>query len=208
MSVPRAKIIGRAVGLLIALAALIGAGPLAAEENFLHQSVRITMLVADPELSADRIEQWVEEQGGYLLFKSGERVSLRLPHDSLPMLRGYLEGLSEDILEYSPQAVDLRERYFATESGLRSRQEILTKNQSLLDKADVAGTLAIEQEMIALIQEVESLQATLQRLAVDRVYAWADISLQYLSSSLPDDLPSSFAWINRVSFYDFIREGL
>ncbi len=139
-----------------------------AEESYLHQSVGVTMLVADADQAADGLEAWAEAQDGYLLYKSRERVSLRLPHGALPRLRGFLEELSEDILDFSPQAVDLREQLARTQSSLASRREILGRNLALLDQADTAGTLAIEREMLALVQEVESLQAALARLNVDR----------------------------------------
>jgi hypothetical protein len=186
------------VGLL--LAALAGA-----EENYLHQSVAVTMLVADADLAADRLEAWAGEQGGYVLHKSTERVSLRLPHAALPRLRPFLEQLSEDILDFSPRAVDLREQLARTQSSLASRREILGRNLALLDQANVAGTLAIEREMLALVQEVERLQAALAGLNVDRTYARVEAALRFVQATLPEDLPSSFPWINEVAFYPFIE---
>jgi hypothetical protein len=189
------------LSLLLAAAAL----PAGAEESYLHQSVGVTMLVADADQTADRLEAWVESRDGYVLYKSRERVSLRLPHAALPGLRSFLEGLSEDILDYSPRAVDLRERLARTQSSLASRREILGRNQALLDQADAAGTLAIEREMLALIQEVESLQAALASLNVDRAYARVEVAMRYVQATLPEDIPSSFPWINEVSFYPFIE---
>ena len=142
-------------------------------------------------------------RGGYTLYKSDERVSLRLPHPRLGGLRGFLEKLSEDILEYSPQAVDLREQLARAQSSLASRRDILARNLALLDQADTAGTLAIEQELLDQIQEVENLQAAVQKLTVDRTFARVEIGLRFEQSALPEDIPSSFAWINEVSFRPF-----
>jgi hypothetical protein len=133
-------------------------------------------------------------------------VSLRLPHPRLGELRGFLERLSEDILEYSPQAVDLREQLARAQSSLASRRDILARNLALLDQADTSGTLAIERELLDLIQEVENLQAAVQKLTVDRTFARVEIGLRFEQSALPEDIPSSFAWINEVSFYPFIEE--
>ncbi len=192
---------------LVLLSLLASLAPLAAgaEESYLHQSVAVTMLVADADQAADRLEAWVESRSGYVLHKSRERVSLRLPHAALPGLRAALEGLSEDILDFSPQAVDLREQLARTQSSLASRKEILGRNMAMLDQANVPGTLAIEREMLALIQEVESLQAALARLNVDRAYALVEVAMRYLQATLPEDIPSSFPWINQVSFYPFIE---
>ena len=179
--------------------------PARAEESYLHQSVAVTMLVADADQAADRLEAWVQSRDGYVLYKSRERVSLRLPHGALPGLRAFLEELSEDILDFSPQAVDLREQLARTQSSLASRKEILGRNLAMLEQANVAGTLAIEREMLALIQEVESLQATLARLSVDRAYALVQVAMRYVQATLPEDIPSSFPWINLVGFYPFIE---
>ncbi len=187
---------------LLALSAPRAAG---AEESYLHQSVAVTMLVADADQAADRLEAWVESRDGYVLYKSRERVSLRLPHGALPLLRKALEELSEDIVEFSPQAVDLREELARTQSSLASRKEILGRNLAMLDQANVTGTLAIEREMLSLIQEVESLQAAQARLNVDRAYALVEVNLRYLQATLPEDIPSSVPWINQVGFYPFIE---
>jgi hypothetical protein len=192
---------------LLALAALLRPAMPGAEENTLRQSVQVQMLVADPELAGDRIEAWAEAQGGYLLEKSSERVVLRLPLPRLPQLRGFLESLSEDLLTYAPQAEDLRRQLSEARSGLRSREEVLKRNLALLDQADAAGTLAIEQELLSLIEEVEGLKARLAALFLDQKYAWAEIALSFRESPLPKDVPSSFGWINQVSFYALVEEG-
>jgi hypothetical protein len=197
----------RTVMALLALTSLLLPLGLSAEENTLRRSVQASMLVADPDQAGDRIEGWAETQGGYLLEKSGERVVLRLPQARLPQLRAFLEGLSEDILAYAPQAEDLRQQLSETRSGLRSRQEVLKRNLALLDQADAAGTLAIEQELLSLIEEVEGLQARLAALALDQLYARVEIALSFRESPLPKDIPSSFGWINQVSFYALVEEG-
>jgi hypothetical protein len=190
---------------LLPILLLAVAPALPAEESFLHQGVSVIMLVADADLAADRLEAWAESREGYVLYKSRERVSLRLPQAGLPGLRGFLEELSEDILEFSPQAQDLREQLARTQSSLASRREILGRNLALLDQADAAGTLAIERELLALVQEVEGLQAALARLNVDRAYARVEVAMRYVQATLPEDIPSSFAWINQVGFYAFVE---
>jgi hypothetical protein len=179
----------RTVLALLSLAALLLPATLGAEENTLQQSVQVGMLVADPDQAGDRIEGWAEAQGGYLLEKSSERVVLRLPQARLPLLRGFLEGLSENLVSYSPQAADLREQISQTRSGLRSREAILKRNLALLDQADAAGTLAIEQELLSLIEEVEGLKARLAALSLDQLYARVEIALSFRESPLPKDIP-------------------
>ena len=107
----------------------------------------------------------------------------------------------------TPSAVDLREDLLGVRSGIRSREEILQRNLAFLDRADVKGTLAIEREVMALLREIEGLKGRLRRLEADRMMALARIDLTFLEQTLPEDIPSSFGWINGVSFYGFVGGG-
>jgi Rad3-related DNA helicase len=177
-------------------------------ENYLYQNIEAIVLVVDPDLAADTLELWVEKTGGYTLLKSSDRVILRLPFERIPQLRATLRELSEDILELSPQSLDLREQILETQAKINSREEVLRQNLTLLDQADVKGTLAIEKEILTLIEEIEQFKGTLQKLNLDRSFSRAEISLRYLEQSLPEHIPSSFGWINRVDFYSFVYQGL
>ena len=193
--------------MVIALLAVIFVQP-AVGDNYLYQIIQATVLVADPHRTADALESWVEQNGGYALLKSSDQVVLRLPFRQIPQLRSKLEELSDYILEISPQSRDLREAILETQAKISSRQVVLRQTLALLDQADVKGTLAIEKEVFALIEEIEQLTAALQKLSLDRTFSRAEISLRYLEQSVPENIPSSFEWINSVDFYSFIYQGL
>ena len=116
-------------------------------------------------------------------------------------------AVADEMVELSPSAVDLREEVLGLQSGIRSRQEILERNLSFIDEADVDGTLAIESEIVQLLAEIEELKGRLRKLNVDRVYSRAEVSMRFMQQSIPEDIPSSFGWINTVDFYGFMREG-
>lgn len=197
------------VRILVVIAILVpGFIQPAVGENYLYQTIDATVLVADPDRTADALELWTEQHGGYALLKSSNQVILRLPFEEIPQLRSKLEELSDYILELSPQSRDLREAILETQAKINSRQEVLRQTLALLDQADVKGTLAIEKEVITLIEEFEQLTATLQNLTLNRTFSRAEISLRYLEQTLPENIPSSFEWINRVDFYSFIQHGL
>ncbi len=177
-------------------------------ENYLYQNIEATVLVVDPDQAADSLELWVEQTGGYTLLKSSDQVILRLPFGSIPQLRTKLDDLSEDILEISPRSQDLREQILEAQAKINSREEVLRQSLALLDQADVQGTLAIEKEILTLIDEIEQLKGALQKLNIDRTFSRAEISLRYLEQTLPENIPSSFGWINSVDFYSFINQGL
>ena len=193
--------------LALAILAAVCVHP-AAGQNYLYQILEATVLVADPDHSADELEAWAEDNGGYALLTSSDRVVLRLPFEQMPRLRVKLEELSDYVLDLSPQSQDLREPILETVAKINSRQEVLRQTLALLDQADVEGTLAIEKEVHTLIEEIEELTAALQTLNLNRTFSRAEVSLRYLEQTLPQNIPSSFDWINDVDFYSFIRRGL
>jgi len=193
--------------LLVIAIVLLGVTQPAMAQNYLYQVIEATVLVADPDRTADTLETWVEQTGGYALLKSSDQVVLRLPFEQIPQLRSKLEELSDYILELSPQSQDLREAILETQAKINSRQEVLRQTLALLDQADVKETLAIEKELISLIGEIEELTATIQTLNLNRSFSRAEISLRYLEQTVPENIPSSFDWINGVDFYSFIDQG-
>jgi hypothetical protein len=192
--------------LLIAAGALL-APPQTAAEDFLFHSVRATLLVADPEAAGERLAAWAEEAGGYPLLTASNRVLLRFPAAEIGELRSLLASEAEELVDFQLEARDLREEILGLEAGTRSREEILEKNLSYLDRADVTGTLAIEREVMQLLEEIEALKGRLRKLDNDRRLAMAEVYLNFLEQALPEDIPSSFAWINNIDFYSFFAEG-
>ncbi len=73
---------------------------------------------------------------------------------------------------------------------------------------DVDGTLAIEQEVVQILAEIEGLKGRLRKLNVDRVFSRGEIYLSFMEETIPEDIPSSFGWINTVDFYRFMRRGV
>lgn len=180
---------------------------LGAQESFLHHEIRSTLLSGDREKMVDEIVAWTEARKGYFLRKASDTVVVRIPAESVNDFRHLLETAAEDVVEYVPEAYNLKEEYLSLQSGIKSREEILEKNMEYLGKTDLQGTLAVEQEITRLITEIEGLKGRLRRITTDIRYALGYIQLELQQQSLPEDIPSSFGWINRVDFYDFIEAG-
>jgi hypothetical protein len=202
---------------VLAAAILIAAGGSAAaqnagtrdggtDENYIVRTVQTTVLVTDPDAASELIGSWAEENGGYYTYKSTESVRLRVPWQRIPALRELIDSISDRVVEYSENAQDLREEIGRLQAGIASREEVLGRNLALLDRADVSGTLAIEQEVIRLIAEIERLKGRLRKLDTDRTFSAAVVSFRFLEPELPQNVPSSFPWINTVDFYRFMEE--
>ena len=178
-----------------------------AGEAYLHHTVSAELQVADTEETAAELIAWAESGGGYLVYHAGADLILRLPESLRAGLRDYLAAQVDYLLDYSPAARDLREEVSRVQAALISRQEILDLNLGYLDESDVAATLALEQEIVRLLQEIESLRAQLTNLQRDRTFALVNVRLEALGQSLPEKRPSSFEWLNSLDLYRFLRES-
>jgi hypothetical protein len=175
-------------------------------DNYLSHGISAVIVVADSEHAADALTTWVEEEGGYYLHKSKERVTLRVPYQKIGNLRSFIESIAEEVIDIELEAHDLREEIQRLRSGLEAREEILKKNLGYIDRSDVKGTLAIEEEIRILVQEIENHKGRLRKLETDRLFALGEIKLSYKEQTIPKNIPSSFAWINSIDFYRFIED--
>jgi hypothetical protein len=176
-------------------------------EDFLAHSMHASILVSNPTHTAEMITQWTEDRGGYFVYKSSELVRVRVPSDQFGSLRIFVEENAEQIVELGINARDLREEIVRLRSGIKSREEILQRNLLYLGRTDVAGTLAIEREIMMLMGEIENLKGRLRKLNIDRDLAQVEVYLSFQEQTLPQDIPSSFEWINTIDFFHFLKEG-
>jgi hypothetical protein len=192
--------------LLAALLALGGGTRLGA--GTLAYDVRSSVIVLDAEKASRALTDWAEGLGGYFVLRSLESVVVRIPADRVGELRAALQGIAELVVTYEPSTTDVREELGAVQAAIKSREEALTLILGYVDKADVAGTLALEQEIAGLVSSVETLQGRKQRLENDAAYARVEVSLSSRRQTVPTQRLSSFAWVNTVDLYRFLREVL
>ena len=150
-------------------------------ENFRRININTSLIVFDPEGTQGAISDWLTENRGYFLVKSDTLLTARLPVEKVRDFTQLLLDLGVDIEKIAESSEDVREEYIALTSGIKSREEILAKNLKLFDRADVEDTLGIEQELILLLKEIEALKGRLNKLDVDRRYAYIEISFTSVS---------------------------
>ena len=191
--------------LLICAALLILVSSLVGEE-LIHYRLGARMVVYDAEAAADALIGWLEESGGYFLNRSGTGVEARIPAERVHDVAGVLEELSEDLLDYTLEAEDLTRDLARARASLSSREEVLARNLAFLDDADFTSTLAIEREVMQLIEEIELLRGTIARLENRARFAALDIRLKSEGVQPTGAAESSFAWINSFDFYRFMDD--
>ncbi len=197
--------------IILAVCAILAtpvATPLLAAGEYTAYDLKTTVLVADPETAADRIIEWVEENGGYFTFRSSDTVVLRVPSQKMGGFRSLLNELSEAVIDVSIRSQDLRENLLLLRSRIASSEDVLERNLALLDRADVKGTLLIEREIKSLLYEIEGYKGTLRKLETDRRFIHAEVSMSFKEQTLPQDLPTSFDWMNGLDFYRFVEGGM
>ena len=132
-------------------------------------------------------------------------MTIRFPSQEAGALREELTRVAERVVTVDIETIDQRDEIDRTRSGIRGLEEILRQNLRILDGTDVKGTLAIEQEIFGLVQEIEGLKGRLAKLENDRRYGRGEIYLRFRERSIPTVIPSSFGWINTVDFYRFME---
>ncbi len=175
--------------------------------SYLTYQLDIFLLVEDPDQAAINIIMYVEENGGYFLHSSEQGINIRIPINNLSSFTSFLREAGEEVEDYSPTAIDVREDIIYLESGINSRQEILDKSIELIEETGIDDTLAIESEIIRLLNEIEQLKGRLRRIDVERGYALVNIRFTFLSSSIPNNIESMFGWINSLGLYTFLEKG-
>ena len=161
-------------------------------ESYLSHTMRTTILVSDPEHTLDLISSWADESGGYYLYRSVNRIVIRVQSKDIGKLRSYLEEISEAILDISIETEDLRERLVALRSGIKSREEILQKNLSYLDRTDVKA------EIVLLSSTSEGLDA----LEKEKIDAFTADQVVLIGLALSSEDPNNFTILPDLFSYE------
>ena len=178
-----------------------------AQDNYMYFNYNASLLVFDPEAVQEKILDWAESQGGSFIYRADDMLQMRVPWKEASGLREFLTGMDIDILEFNQNASDMREEILQLKSRIKSREEILAKNLALIDKADTEGTLAIEQEVVRLISEIETMKGRLTKLEYDRRMAYLIIYFNFKQTGSPENIDSSFSWLNQLDMYNFLQGG-
>ena len=203
--IPRTTML--AVMVVTVLAPRAAFGQTDGPDPFLAHTVFAGIVVAEREAAARALTDWAEARNGYFVRRSLERVSLRVPPQSLSGLQTKLGELSFEIVAYNPGASDIRQELRAVEAGITSREEALSQILAYLEESDVRATLAFERELTALLGEIEGLEGRRRVLINRAAFARVEVSLSTQQQELPPTVASSFGWINTMGLDRFLREA-
>lgn len=193
---------------LLALAlVIVSAAAAAGADETLALRLSMQVIAADPEMSSRQFTNWAEDAGGYFTFRSLERVILRVPPDRIGEIREISEASGNTIVSYNPSATDYREELARNDAAIRSRNEALDRILAYLDESNVTATLSFERELRSLLQEVEYYSGRNRRIRNEIDFAVVEVYLSSRQRTIPEQRPSTFAWVNTVDLYSFLREA-
>lgn len=176
-----------------------------AQDDFRYIHINTELMVFDRAEAIDSLTEWAESRKGYFTEKTDKSLRLRIPDNLIPIFRDKLSSVSETIVVFDQNTVDLREEYQRVVSAIEAREEVLERNLQYISTSDVEGTLELEKEIRRLMNGIDMYQGRLRKMNHDRKMALVEIALDFQNRSVPEWRPSNFDWINAVDFFHFVQ---
>lgn len=176
------------------------------ELGYRKQTMDAVVLVDDRFSTSDLIEDWVVDAGGYLLSRLEERIVLRIPSGKLEELSRFLVSATREVVSVEQKTEDISQQVLESEAGIRSKEELFRQALGLIDDSDYTSTLQIESEILSILKDLENHKGYLALLHAESRMARVQIDYTIEEETLPQDIPSSFPWINIVDYYQLLYE--
>ena len=162
--------------------------------------------VAHPDATRAQILDLALQHHGHPQLVTDQRVIVKVPPAELNALCEAL-GKQGLVLDRSMTRTELGPAIAQLEASLRSKQDTFLKLQGFLVDTDVAATLSIEQQLIALVAEIEQAKGQLRVEQARADWAIADVSFQLQERAAPRAVADSpFPWLNSVELKRFLGE--
>ncbi len=165
----------------------------------------LILKVKNPSEARKTLQAEAEKRGGYLSFVDGQRMVVKLPPSKLLEMVKHTETLGL-VLEKRFSREDLTMEMAELNGQLKSKEEILEKTRGFFDDSDVAATLAIEQTMTGLVEEMEAIKGRLRVLQDRSDWAVLEIPFRFRERDRVMYVQSDFDWLNTVDLDRFVEE--
>ena len=160
--------------------------------------------VADPAKTVQAFADYCESVGGYYIRKSDSGISLRLPAGMQSKVEDLLKE-NGTLIRYNINTEDIENEYLVIQKQLDSRRRLLADYNRLIASANFSSTLTLEKELMTVVSEMENLRGKINKM--DNEYQFLRLDIRFFSEETrrpPSASSSSFDWINRINFYNFI----
>lgn len=146
-----------------------------AAERKLIKNGDLTFECADLVETRNLIESAVKQTGGFIVNErlyrgfnnktSNQHLTIRVPSENFDRLVSEISKGAQRLEQRSIEVEDVTEQYLDTATRLSVKQELESRCRALLTEAeDIKDILAIEKQLAALREDIESAQGQLKRL--------------------------------------------
>ncbi|MDH4319508.1 MAG: DUF4349 domain-containing protein [Desulfobulbaceae bacterium] len=167
---------------------------------------QLVLKVSDRDQAASLLIQRAEDLDGWFSRRSDEMVELKIPAANAESFIGF--ALEQGILadrSYSSTSYD--NQLSLLSASLKSKESLLSDYLEVLKEARQASILAVEQEIVALTEQIEKIKGEIRYLAHNTEYARISITFQFRDRSAPTaDGSSSFPWLNTMNLSDLVGD--
>lgn len=177
---------------------------LARAEEALYITSYVTLKVEKKEQVADALVQKAEALNGYYSSRTDYALQLKIP---VAKAQDYLDYVTEQglVASRSFNSQSLSQELADLSARLKTREDLLQKYFKILEEAESEHVIAVENEVIRLIGEIEQLKGQLRRQKHLTTYADISIEFRFRDRRAPvADGSSSFAWINTLNITDVL----
>ena len=172
----------------------------------LELTASLVLKVRNRDETIEMLISQVEKQEGYFKQRTDDSLVLKIPNakqsaviDSLPGF-GLVAEKTFDTRSRSEELDNLRAR-------IQGRQDLLARYFEVLDGAESEGVLAVEQEVIRLVEELEGLKGQLRSVEHATTYATLTIHFAFQERRAPvASGRSNFQWLNELSLAELLSD--
>jgi hypothetical protein len=171
----------------------------AAREPLLIYTATLTLAVFGTREAMAAVEELARASGGYLVSRSDDSVTIRVPTRTF---QGALGGVGRlgDELHREVNVRDVTEQFADLEVRLKNAEAVRARLQALLEKAGkIEDALAVERELERVTQSIEQLKGKLRLFS--ELLAFSTITVNFRAR--PRDQVGSetrlpFTWLNEL----------
>jgi hypothetical protein len=166
------------------------------ENRLVIKNATLTLIVADPEASMDRITQLADEMGGFVVsaninqsqLNNGQEVprgsiTIRIPSDSLYQALSQIEKESNQPPENKTiQSQDVTSDYTDLQSRLRNLEDAEEQLRTIMDSAyNTEDVLSVYNRLVEVREQIEVLKGQIQYY--DQATALSAISVELIANA-------------------------
>ncbi len=175
--------------------------------GFANSQIECTLdiRVNDNDVTLSQLDKKATEVGGYFQQKSDNQIVVKIPFKHFDAYVEYVKTLGL-YLGKRISTNDLRDDIIRRETRVSAKQKLLKDYQSVMKGADSESIIAVHEEIIKLVQEIEREKGALGKLMHLSRYATVTIDLKFFKRTPPVPQGSTpFEWINELNLNDMIK---